>query len=344
MTASNASHLLPTSPPDRRSIPWRQIGWFVGLTFGLTWLVTLPLYLFDDAATVQILYLPTSLVMMGIPGLIAWLIVRKNRPKGHRAAALGFTRPRPIPRFGGYLALGFLIPIGLGLASLPIASALGLYEADFTNFSGMQQTFADAGVTGIPIEVLMLGQIINVVLASWFINLLPALGEEIGWRGWLTPQLLPLGIVPTILITGVIWGLWHTPLILLGHNYPHLPGWLAVLAMVAFCTMVGGVLTWLTIRTNSVWPAALGHSTINATAALPLLFSAEPAYDPAQVGITGTTGWLVTAVLLVLFMVTRSFQTATTVQVDPARAWPGDATNAPIDHRTTEGPIDTEQP
>ena len=294
------------------------------LTFGLTWLVASPLYLIDDPATVQMLYLPVSLVMMGIPGLIAWLIVRKHRPKGHRAAALGFARPRPVPRFLGYLALAFLIPIGIGLLSMPIATALGLYEPDVENFSGLQQAFAQAGVGDIPVEVLLIGQFINIFLASWFINLVPALGEEIGWRGWLTPQLLPLGVVPTIVITGAIWGLWHTPLILLGHNYPHLPGWLAVGAMVIFCTVIGGVLAWFTIRTNSVWPAALGHSTINATAALPLLFSADTTYDTAHVGIAGTTGWLVTAGVLLILFLTKSFRTVPAAPLDPARAWPGD--------------------
>jgi len=296
----------------------------VVLTFGLTWLVASPLYLIDDPATVQMLYLPVSLVMMGIPGFIAWLIVRKHRPKGHRAAALGFARPRPVPRFLGYLALAFLIPIGIGLLSMPIATAFGLYEPDVENFSGLQQAFSQAGVTDIPAEVLLIGQFINIFLASWFINLVPALGEEIGWRGWLTPQLLPLGVVPTIVITGVIWGLWHTPLILLGHNYPHLPGWLAVGAMVIFCTVIGGVLAWLTIRTNSVWPAALGHSTINATAALPLLFSADTTYDTAHVGIAGTTGWLVTAGVLLILFLTKSFRTVPAAPLDPARAWPGD--------------------
>ena len=294
------------------------------LTFGLTWLVASPLYLIDDPATVQMLYLPVSLVMMGIPGLIAWLIVRKHRPKGHRAAALGFARPRPVPRFLGYLALAFLIPIGIGLLSMPIATAFGLYEPDVENFSGLQQAFSQAGVTDIPAEVLLIGQFINIFLASWFINLVPALGEEIGWRGWLTPQLLPLGVVPTIVITGAIWGLWHTPLILLGHNYPHLPGWLAVGAMVIFCTVIGGVLAWFTIRTNSVWPAALGHSTINATAALPLLFSADTTYDTAHVGIAGTTGWLVTAGVLLILFLTKSFRTVPAAPLDPARAWPGD--------------------
>ena len=325
MTLRHRSHRMPTSPPDRRSIPWRHIGWFVVLTFGITWLVVSPLYLIDDAFTVQLLYLPISILMMGVPGLVAWLIVRRTHPKGRRAAALGFARPRPIPRFLGYLGLAFLIPIGIGLLSLPIAAALGVYEFDLENFAGLQQVFAQAGITDVPVELLLLGQLINILIASWLINLLPALGEEIGWRGWLTPQLLPLGVTPMILLTGVIWGLWHTPLILLGHNYPHLPGWLAVGAMIVFCTLIGAILAWLTIRTNSVWPAALGHSTINATAGLPLVFSADTTFDPVQVGITGTTGWLVAAAVILILCLTTSFRTVPTPPADPARTWPGDS-------------------
>lgn len=324
MASEQQRALLPTSPVSRAEIPWRQIVWFVVATFVVTWLIVLPLYLIDDAAVVQALYLPITLAMMFVPGLVAGLIVLKIRPKGQRAAALGFSRHRPFPRFFGYLALAFVLPVAIALISLPLASAFELFETDLEDFSGLREVFASAGVTGMSIELIMFSQIINVVLAAWFINLLPALGEEIGWRGWLTPQLLPLGIVPTIGITGVIWGLWHTPIMLLGHNYPHLPGWQAVVFMVIFCTLIGGVLAWLSIRTNSVWPAALGHSTVNAIGGLPLLFSAEPSFDPANVGITGTTGWILTALTLAVLLMTKSFKPATVPAINPKNAWPTD--------------------
>ncbi len=322
--SSTPEPLLPRPPFTRAEIPWRQILWFIFGTYALAWLLALPLYVVEDPMLFQAFYGPIAIAMMIVPGLIAWLIVRKQYPKGQRAAALGFTRHRPIPRFLGYLVLAFAIPLFIGLLSMPIASAFGLYESDLEHFAGLQQVLENAGVTGITIEVFLMAQLVNVLLASWVINLLPALGEEIGWRGWLTPQLLPLGVAPTIIITGVIWGLWHTPLMLLGHNYPELPGWLSIVFMVVFCTLIGGILAWLSIRTNSVWPAALGHSTINATAALPLLFSAQPTYDPAHVGIGGTTGWIMAAILLVVLYLTKSFKPAPKAAVNPATAWPGD--------------------
>ena len=323
MSSTPLEH-VSQNPPARSTVAWRQVIWFVILTFALTWLVVLPLYFIDDANLFQTLYLPVALVMMGIPALVSWGVVRKTQPKGQRAAALGFRRPRPVGRFLGYLGLAFSIPLGIALLSLPIAAALGLYTFDLENFSGLQQVFDEAGAGSMPVELMLVSQLLNVVIAAWVINLLPALGEEIGWRGWLTPQLLPLGIIPTIAITGVVWGLWHTPLILLGHNYPHLPGWQAVGFMVVFCTLLGGILAWLSIRSRSVWPAALGHSTINAIGGLPLIFSAETTFDTAHVGITGTTAWLVTGLVLLVLLLLKSFKPAPVPAVDPRTAWPSD--------------------
>ncbi|MDN6637832.1 MAG: CPBP family intramembrane metalloprotease, partial [Yaniella sp.] len=323
MSSEPVDHTLP-APPSGPAIPWRQVTLFIIVTFALTWLVVLPLYFINDPQLFQTLYLPLALLMMGIPAFVSWGIVCKTQPKGQRAAALGFSRPRPVGKFLGYLGLAFIIPIGIVLLSLPIAAALGLYTPDLANFSGLQQVFEEAGAGSMPVEMMLLSQIVNVVIAAWVLNVLPALGEEIGWRGWLTPQLLPLGAIPTIAITGVIWGLWHTPLILLGHNYPHLPGWQAVIFMVVFCILIGGILAWLSIRTRSVWPAALGHSTINAIGGLPLIFSADTTFDTAHVGITGTTGWIVTGIVLVVLLVLKSFKPAPVPAVDPRAAWPSD--------------------
>jgi membrane protease YdiL (CAAX protease family) len=56
------------------------------------------------------------------------------------------------------------------------------------------------------------------VLVGAFINVIPAIGEELGWRGWLLPKRMPLGTVPALVLSGIIWGIWHAPLVLL--RYP----------------------------------------------------------------------------------------------------------------------------
>src|SRR5690606_13998217 len=97
---------------------------------------------------------------------------------------------------------------------------------------------------------------------------------------------------------GVIWGLWHAPVTLLGYNYPELGAW-AALMFVGFCVLFGAILGWLRLRSGSVWPAAIGHGALNGIAALPMMIG-DAANPPNLVigGITGLVGWALLAVVV----------------------------------------------
>jgi membrane protease YdiL (CAAX protease family) len=122
------------------------------------------------------------------------------------------------------------------------------------------------------------------------------MGEELGWRGYLLPKLLVLGEIPAMLISGVIWGLWHAPVILQGHNYPEHP-LLGVGMMIVFTVLLGIFFSWLYLKTKSPWAPALGHGTVNAVAGLPLLFLTG--VDLTLGGaLTSVSGWLALAALV----------------------------------------------
>jgi membrane protease YdiL (CAAX protease family) len=70
------------------------------------------------------------------------------------------------------------------------------------------------------------------------VNGLFAFGEELGWRGYLLPKLMPLGKWKAYVLVGIIWGLWHGPLVLAGFNYPAFPV-LGVLGMIGMTTTFG---------------------------------------------------------------------------------------------------------
>ncbi|MDD4775769.1 MAG: CPBP family intramembrane metalloprotease [Syntrophomonas sp.] len=149
----------------------------------------------------------------------------------------------------------------------------------------------------------------QIIVIGPIINIIPTLGEELGWRAYLLPQLrLLLSDRAALVIAGVIHGLWHTPVILMGHNYglsySGYP-WLGILAMVVFCVWLGIIEGYMTIKINSVIPAAMIHSTINAGAGLAIIMAKSgynPLLGPSITGIVGGLPFMVWA--LILFMKT----------------------------------------
>jgi membrane protease YdiL (CAAX protease family) len=303
---------------------------FLSVSCGLSWLFVLPLWFGDGLASP--IFAVFALAMMFTPAIAALVVVffvEKHPDARSRRHALGLGSVRPVGRFIRYLALAFVVPPALVLAALVVGAAFGVYPADFVNFSGYQEALdvqlEALGQDSLPVPIVLLvaAQFVNVAIGA-VINTIPAFGEELGWRGWLLPKLLPLGVVPAILISGVIWGLWHAPLILLGYNYGAVPGGLALAAMVGMTIVIGAVFSWLRIRSESVWPAALAHGALNAAAGFSLVFvMAGETFSPLNATILGWTGWLVPLVLVIVLLATGQFRAPATRQsVAPVESVP----------------------
>lgn len=148
------------------------------------------------------------------------------------------------------------------------------------------------------------------IFLSPFLNFFNCFGEEWGWRGYLLPKMLEhFKVVPALFITGAIWGLWHAPLTAMGHNYGlGYKGYpiTGILAMVLFCIVIGILLSYVTIKTNSCIPAVIGHAVLNGFSGIGLYFtSLENPYNvflgPAPTGLIGGLGFIfLSAVLLYL--------------------------------------------
>ena len=109
---------------------------------------------------------------------------------------------------------------------------------------------------------------ISAVIAGITINLIFALGEEIGWRGYLVNEFRSLSFIKKYLLIGLIWGLWHSPIILQGYNYGVGNGVLGSLIFVAFC-MTFSLLFGMIIERNhnAIYAAAL-HGMFNGFAGI----------------------------------------------------------------------------
>jgi membrane protease YdiL (CAAX protease family) len=115
----------------------------------------------------------------------------------------------------------------------------------------------------------------NALLLSPILGLVFFFGEEYGWRGYLQSELVKMGKVRGLLLVGVIWGVWHTPIIVMGHNYPGYP--LAGSVLMVLCTIVLAFLFgFAVLKSGSVWLAAFLHGLNNNV--IPLLFGMV--YEP----------------------------------------------------------------
>lgn len=169
---------------------------------------------------------------------------------------------------------------------------------------------------GLSNSLYILISAVSAVTYAPLLNGVFALGEEIGWRGFLYPQLKArFGRRKGWLLGGAIWGAWHWPLIwLIGYEYGAAAGNAAgyagfpVVGMLLFCVITAGwgiLHDWLYEKSGSIWVPAILHGAINATAALPLsvcLIDTGSArlLGPAQVGLLTGLPFLAVAAALLL--------------------------------------------
>jgi len=279
----------------------RGIGAFVLFSFGLAWLIALPLWTSRSGLHASWARVDMAL-MMFTPAIATFIVSRWVSPSHNLGVETGLRLLVPGSRAIRFWIFGwFAFPV-LVLGSLLLGVLLGLYPMDLRELSGFRAILESSRGGKIALERFSVHQLAALQLAAGLIgpifNMPFTFGEEWGWRGYLLPKLLPLGQWRALIIGGVIWGLWHAPVIALGYNYPLHPR-LGVLLMICFCVLLSIILGWTRLATGSIWPAVIGHASLNAWAGTPHLFLKKGAQiDAAVVGITGWTGWT----LLVLFI------------------------------------------
>ncbi|MBQ8135086.1 MAG: CPBP family intramembrane metalloprotease [Clostridia bacterium] len=153
-----------------------------------------------------------------------------------------------------YFAVALIFPFICGIIIAVLASLMIFPENSLIN---MAEHFKTTDF------LVMCPYLAAVTMASVF----QGFGEEFGWRAYMMPKLEKLMPLPAaIIVGGIIWGLWHAPIIACGHNfgtgYTGYP-WLGIALMCISCICLGTYLTALTKASKSVIPAALAHIAVN---------------------------------------------------------------------------------
>ena len=281
----------------------KSISFFLVMSFLFSWVLFLaPLTLGDDvdATAKQLATQGLWAVAMWGPGLAAIFVTLFIAKKPFNSLRLNTLGPK---RF--YLWAWFL-PAALTILGGAFTLLFGVAKLDL-NFTMIRNALSAApGGADVPPMVIVLSQILLALTLGPFINVLFTMGEELGWRGFLLPHLLPLGQWKAVILSGVIWGVWHAPAIAQGHNYPGYPI-LGIFMMIIFCVLLGIIISWLYINTKSPWVAALAHGAVNAIAGLPVLFFA-PDFNVALGGtLAAPTAWIGMALFIAWLVWTKRF-------------------------------------
>jgi membrane protease YdiL (CAAX protease family) len=280
----------------------RAITMFVALAFGISWAIAWGGYQAGGFAGLGQLGTLGLLVGFMAGPSIAALATALVFDRGRIAQALGFTGIGA-GRVIVWVLLAWLIPLIL-IAASTVATLfiLGQQPVDMVAFL-TAQIEATGETLPMPIETLLMIQVFVGLPIALVLNTgILLITEELGWRGWLQTRLASLGFWPMCLIIGVLWGAWHAPLILMGHNYPGL-GWTGVAAMIAFAVLLTPYHALARERGGVVAAAAM-HGSVNAFAGLFILLIADSAWP--WNGILGVGGFAVMAAGLLPLWVYRS--------------------------------------
>ncbi len=204
-------------------------------------------------------------------------------------------------RINKWFFAGWFLPLFLTLGAFIISLLMpgvsytpdmaGMFERYRDALTPEQLAQMKASFEQLPVHPVFL-TIVQGLIAGLTINALFAFGEELGWRGFLLQELKPLGFARASLLIGFIWGLWHAPLILQGHNYPQHPV-IGVFMMILWCILLTPLLNYITIRANSVIAAAIMHGSVNGVAGIALMMLSGG--SDLTVGLTGLAGMITLA-------------------------------------------------
>lgn len=194
-----------------------------------------------------------------------------------------------------WFVVAWLLPVVFNVAAM-FASALFPPMRFSTETPILQDALAQMSqsIPDIDAYKLLAITIVSGLSAGITINALFAFGEEIAWRGWLLKQFEGVTFLKASLIIGVFWGIWHAPLIAMGHNYAQHP-FIGLGMMIVFCVLLTPVIQYIRVKSKSVITAAIFHGTLNAGAGMSLMYIDN--FNDLLGGSAGLAGFLVLLVI-----------------------------------------------
>ena len=234
-----------------------------------------------------------SVVYMFFPMLTALVLQTIDKEKFNHTGLVNF-------KFSWAWLVAWLLPVVMVFLCILVNGLMPGVELTYNaeqlisqyNIPEDQQDLVREQMRQLPAWLMVVSVVFSGLLAGITVNAIAAFGEEYGWRNYLVGALREVKFWKAALFIGVVWGLWHFPLILMGHNYPNEPKW-GVLLMVVFCILLGIIELYFVLKTKSMIPAVIIHGTVNAVSGMVIYFTLGG--NDFLNGMAGLSGFIVEA-------------------------------------------------
>lgn len=285
---------------------------FIGLTFSLSWLIAILFFILGGKWNTSIAgYI--GIVYMFVPMTIA-IIVQKFVYRESLKEPLGISW-----KLNRWFLVAWLLPPIVACATLGVSLLFpgieyspqmeGMFERFRQLLPPEQFKKMEEQAATLPIHPFWI-VLLQGLVAGITINAVAGFCEELGWRGLLQKELSFLGFWKSSIVIGVVWGVWHAPIILQGHNYPQHPV-AGVFMMTVFCVLLAPIFSYVRVKAKSVIAAAVIHGSLNGTVGLAIIV--VKGGNDLIIGGTGLAGFIILALINLGILVYDGFLAKETI-------------------------------
>lgn len=215
----------------------------ITMTSTLTW------YLINPSTNITGIF---GLVNMWSPGIAA-IITRLIYQKNLRSLGWKWGKWR-------YQSISYFLPFLVVLVVYSMVWIFGIGDVSIAKFMDN----INRSLLGMETTPSLFICIVSLLTIWMLIACIYALGEEIGWRGFLVYELSKItSYRNTSLIIGLLWSVWHIPaMLIMGYNSGN-PFWFSIISFTIMITSLSFIMTWLRLKSGSVWTAVIVHGSHN---------------------------------------------------------------------------------
>jgi len=245
----------------------RKVAEFVGLAFAFSWTVALG-YRAVGGGVTDASFAAVAVVYMFGPFFAAVAVQARHGEDVLGPLGVRFVANR-------WLVVAWLTPGAVALLAVAFAvghpdgalatNAATVVESYGPSVSANRAASLTESLSGVPLSYVVGSILVTGLVAGATVNAVAAFGEEAGWRGLMLHELRDEKFWRASAVVGVVWGVWHAPLVAQGYNYPSNPA-VGVVAMVVFTLLATPLLNYVRLKSGTVVAPSVFHGTVNATA------------------------------------------------------------------------------